>query len=416
MDIARPSNRGKQRVRRAVYSALAVGLVGLTTVGLSLLKPAAATVARTTIWIDTVKRGPLVREVRGIGSLVPEDLRWIPATTEGRVDRILLRPGTAVQPDSVVLELVNPQLDQELENATLSLRAEEASLQQLRVQVQGEALQQQAAAAAIEADYAKARMQAEMNEALAAKQLVSALALRQSQIDAEQHAMRREIAARQVSGQEESHRARLAVQQSRVDQARAVLQLKARQRGELSVRAGVAGVLQVVPVDVGQQVGPGANLARVAGPGRLKAEIRIAETQARDVQVGQRARVDTRNGVVDGTVARIDPSVQNGTRTIDVTLTGELPRGSVPDLSVEGIVEIERLPDVVYMGRPALGQEQSAVTLFVVREDGSASRVPVKLGRSSINVVEVLSGVDVGDQVVLSDMTAWDAVDRIRLR
>lgn len=416
MDIARPSNLRQKRIRRAVYSVIAVALVGLITLGLSRLKPAAPSVERATVWIDTVKRGPLLREVRGLGTLVPEDIRWIPATTQGRVDRIILRPGTAVTANSVILELVNPQLDQEFQDADLKVQAAEASLRQLRVQVQNDYLQQKAAAASIDADYSKAKMQAEMNEALAKDQLVSALTLRQSKVEADQLAIRHEIAQQQLASVEESITARLAVQQSQVDQARAVRRLKERQREDLKVRAGLDGMLQVVPVEVGQQVAPGTNLARVANPGRLKAEIKIAETQAKDVQIGQRAKVDTRNGIVEGLVVRIDPSVQNGTRTVDVALTGELPRGSVPDLSVDGTIELERLADVLYVGRPAFGQEQSAVGLFALQPDGSATRVQVKLGRSSVNVVEILSGLNVGDQVVLSDMSAWDAFDRVRLQ
>jgi HlyD family secretion protein len=416
VDIARPSNLRQKRIRRAVLGLLAAAVVGLITLGLSRLKPAAPSVDRATVWIDTVKRGPILREVRGIGTLVPEDIRWIPAATQGRVDRIVLRPGTAVAAEDVILELVNPQLDQEFQDAVLKVEAAEASLQQLRVQAQNDYLQQQAAAANVEADYSKARMQAEMNEALAEKQLVSALTLRQSKIDAEQLALRREIASEQLAGYEASIKARLAVQQSQVDQARAILRLKERQRGDLKVRAGLDGILQIVPVEVGQQVAPGANLARVANPGRLKAEIKIAETQAKDIQIGQKARIDTRNGIVEGTVARIDPSVQNGTRTVDVALIGDLPRGSVPDLSVDGTVELERLADVLYVGRPAFGQEQSSVGLFALQPDGSATRVSVKLGRSSVNVVEILSGLNVGDQVVLSDMSAWDGYDRVRLQ
>jgi HlyD family secretion protein len=358
-----------------------------------------------------------VRQVRGIGTLVPEDIRWVPATTQGRVEKIILRPGTPVKPESVILELTNPQLEQELQDAELKVKSAEASLQNLRVQVQNDFLQQKATAADVSAAYNKAKMQAQMNEALAKSQLVSMLVLRQSQVDVEQLAVRDDIAKQQLAGYEESMRARLAVQQSDLDQARAVMALKRRQRDELKVRAGLDGVLQLVPVDVGQQVAPGTNLARVANPSRLKAEIKIAETQAKDILIGQRAEVDTRNGVVGGRVARIDPSVQNGTRTVDVTLTAPLPKGAVPDLSVDGTIELERLPDVLYVGRPAVAQEQSTATLFKVQDDGvEAGRVQVKLGRSSVNTVEILSGLKVGDRVVLSDMSAWDAFDRIQLR
>ena len=417
MDIARPSNLKQKRIRQGIYAGLSLLAVVLVSVGLSRLKPAAPTVERAVVWPDTVKRGPMVRQVRGLGTLVPEDIRWIPATTQARVEKIVMRPGTAVTPDTVILELSNPQLDQELQDALLKLKAAEAGLANLRVQLQNDLLQQKATSASIEADYNKAKMQAQMNEALAKDQLVSELVLRQSKVDADQLEVRNQIAHEQLAGKADSTRAQLAVQQSLVDQARAVMQLKQKQRDELRVRAGIAGMLQLVPVEVGQQVAPGTNLARVANPSRLKAEIKIAETQAKDIQLGQTASIDTRNGLVEGKVARIDPSVQNGTRTVDVSLPDELPKGAVPDLSVDGTIELERLEDVFYMGRPAFGQEQSVVGLFRISADGTqAKRVQVKLGRNSVNTVEVLSGLKVGDQVILSDMSAYDAFDRIRLK
>ena len=417
MDIARPLRLRQKRLRQALMATAATILAVGISVGVSRLQPAAPTVAAATLYPDTVKRGPMVRQVRGLGTLVPEDIRWIPATTQGRVERIVLRPGTAVIPTSVILELSNPALEQEVEDARLKLQATEAGLANLRVQMQNELLQQRAVAAGIDAEYSKARMQAEMNQALAEQRLVSALALGQSELDAEQLAVRRGIAQEQLGTRPEASRAQLAVQQSMVDQARAFLRLKERQRGELHVRAGLTGILQVVPVDEGQQVAPGTNLARVANPGRLKAEIKIAETQAKDVQVGQHAEVDTRNGVVAGRVTRIDPSVQAGTRTVDVSLEGPLPNGAVPDLSVDGIIELERLVDVVYMGRPAFGQDQSTVSIFKVdAATGEARRVRVQLGRSSVNSIEVRSGLQPGDNVILSDMSAWDSVDRVRLK
>jgi len=384
---------------------------------LSRLKPAAPTVERAVVWPAKVERGPMVRQVRGLGTLTPEDIRWIPATTQGRVEKIILRPGTAVKAADVVLELTNPQLEQQLQDATLKLQAAEAGLANTKVQLDNDLLQQRAASAGIEADYNKAKMQAQMNEALAKDQLVSDLVLKQSQVDADSLGVRNQISKDQLASKTDSMRAQLSVQQSLVDQARALLRLTQQQRDELKVRAGLDGMLQLVPVEVGQQVAPGTNLARVANPSRLKAEIKIAETQAKDIQIGQKAEVDTRNGVVQGRVVRIDPSVQNGTRTVDVTLIGELPRGAVPDLSVDGTIELERLNDVLFMGRPAFGQEQSVVGLFKILEDGvNAERVQVKLGRSSVNTMEVLSGLKVGDQVILSDMSAYDAYDRIRLK
>jgi HlyD family secretion protein len=367
------------------------------------------------VWIDTVKRGPMVRDVRGIGTLVPEEIRWIPATTTGRVERIVLRPGTTVTTNAIILELSNPALEQELNDATLKLRAAEASLTNLRVTMQNDLLAQQATTAAIEADSKKASLQAEVNDQLAAKDLVSTLVLKQSKLDAEQLAIRLQLANKQLASHAESMPARLAVQQAEVDQARAVMQLKQRQVDELHVRAGVDGVLQLVPVDVGQQVAPGTNLARVANPSKLKAELKIAETQAKDVQVGQYASIDTRVGLVDGRVMRIDPSVQNGTVTVDVAMDGALPKGARPDLSIDGRIELERLADVLFVGRPAFGQDQSAVGLFKLQDNG-AVRSQVKLGRSSVNTVEILSGLNVGEQVILSDMSAWDGFDRIRLQ
>lgn len=417
MDIARPSNARKKRIRQAIYAGVGLLAVVLVSVGLSRLKPAAPTVERAVVWPDTVKRGPMVRQVRGLGTLTPEDIRWIPATTQGRVDRIILRPGTAVKADSVILELSNPTLEQQLQDAELKLAAAEAGMANLKVQLQNDLLAARATAANIDGDYNKARMNAEMKEALAKDKLVSDLELKQAKVDAEQLSIRSQIAKEQLEGKSDSMRAQLAVQQSAVDQARALLQLTRQQRNELKVRAGLDGMLQLVPVEVGQQVAPGTNLARVANPSRLKAEIKIAETQAKDIQIGQKAEVDTRNGIVEGRVARIDPSVINGTRTVDVTLMGDLPKGAVPDLSVDGTIELERLNDVVYMGRPAFGQDQSVVGLFKIGPDGvNAERVQVKLGKSSVNTIEVLSGLKVGDQVILSDMSAYDAYDRIRLK
>lgn len=417
MDIARPSNARQKKIRRAAYAGVGLLAVVLVSVGLSRLKPAAPTVERAVIWPDTVKRGPFVRNVRGLGTLTPEDIRWITSSTQVRVEKIVLRPGSQVKPDSVILELSNPELEQELMDADLKLQAALAGLANLKVQLENDLLATKATAASVESDYNKAKMQAEMNEQLAKDDLVSALVLKQSQVDADSLGARNQIAKDQLATKADSTRAQLAVQQSLVDQARAVLNLKKQQKDDLKVRAGITGVLQLVPVEVGQQVAPGTNLCRVADPKRLKAEIKIAETQAKDIQIGQRAEVDTRNGVVEGRVSRIDPSVINGTRSVDVSLPEELPKGAVPDLSVDGTIELERLPDLVQMGRPAFGQENSTVGLFKMSPDGStAERVQVKLGRSSVNTVEVVSGLKVGDQVILSDMSAYDAFDRIRLK
>jgi HlyD family secretion protein len=417
MDIARPSNARQKRIRQVLYITGGLAVVGLITLGLSRLKPAAPTVEMAVVWPDTVKRGPMVRQERGLGTLVPEDIRWIPATTQGRVERIVLRPGAQVKADSVILELSNPQLDQQRQDAELKLKAADATLANLRVTVRNDYLQQKATAANVEAQYSKARMQYEMNQALAKDKLVSDLVLRQSQVDSEQLAQSAEIAQQQLDSNADSMKARLAVQQSDVDQARALLALYRRQVDDLKVRAGFAGILQLVPVDRGQQVTPGLNLARVADPSRLKAELKIAETRAKDVQIGQSVEIDTRNGVVKGKVTRIDPSVVNGTVTVDASIDEPLPKGARPDLSVDGTIELERLNDVLFMGRPAFGQDQSVVGLFRIDADGAyANRTQVKLGKSSVSTVEILSGLKVGDRVILSDMSAYDAFDRVKLK
>src|SRR5437867_1030959 len=418
VDIARdPSFARRRKMRRAAYAAAAVLMVVLISVALAQMKPAAPTVERATVWVDTVKRGSMVRQVRGLGTLVPEDTRWLPATTLGRVERIVLRPGAEVRPDSVILELSNPQVEQEAINARLALQAAEANLANLRVQLQNELLAQQAGAATVQADYTQARLQAEVNEELAKQQLISELVRKQSQVRADELKTRNEIENKRLATARESIEARIRVQQAAIDQARAIAQLNERRLADLKVRPGFSGVLQQVPVDVGQQVAPGQNLARVADPGRLKAELKIAETQAKDIEIGQVAQVDTRNGIIPGRVIRKDPAATNGTVTVDVGLTGALPRGAVPDLSVDGTVELERLENVLYVGRPAFGQEQSTVGLFKITNGaGDAERVQVRLGRSSVNTVEIVSGLNSGDQVVLSDMSAWDGFDRVRLR
>jgi HlyD family secretion protein len=387
-------------MRRLAIGAVLLAVVSMAGIAVVSLQPAAPPVDRASVWIDVVKRGRMLRDVRGQGTLVSEDLRWIPATTTGRVERIVLRPGTPVNADSVILQLSNPTLEQELEDARLKLKAAEASLASLRVQLDDEELQQRATAATIEADYKKAAMQADVNE----------------QLDAEQLDVRNRIAQQQLAHTAESKSARLAERQSQVDQARAFMTLKAREVDALRVRPGVPGILQVVPVEVGQQVTPGTNLARVVNPSRLMAEVKVPETQAKDVQVGQRASIDTHNGIVGGSVTRIDPSVQNGTVTVDVAIDGPLPTGSRPDLSVDGTIELERLDNVLFVGRPAFGDENTSTTLFKMQPDGTAVRVPVKFGRSSVNSFEILSGIGEGDQVVLSDMSAWNEVDRVHIQ
>jgi HlyD family secretion protein len=417
-DIARdPAILKRKRLRQAGYAAVGVLIVIGVSIALARMEPAAPNVERATVLVDTVKRGSIIRQVRGLGTLVPEDTRWLPSRTDGRVERILLRPGAQVGPDSVILELSNPQVEQEAVNAKLALQSAEATLENLRVQLQSEFLTQQSQVAALDADYQQARMQAEADEELAKEQLVSEITRKQSNLKAETLKKRLALDMERLSTAKQSIDARIRVQEAAVSQARAVAELQASRMAALKVTPGFSGVLQQVPVEVGQNVGPGANLARVADPGRLKAELKIAETQAKDIEVGQMAEIDTRNGIIPGAVSRKDPAAANGTVTVDVSLTGELPRGAVPDLSVDGTIQLERLENILYVGRPSLGQEQSTVGLFkITSEAGDASRVQVSLGKSSVNAIEVKSGLEAGDQVVLSDMSAWDAFERVRLR
>jgi HlyD family secretion protein len=412
-----PSFSRNRRLRRGLAVAVGVLVIAALSVGVARIQPGAPAVERGTLLIDTVRRGAIVREVRGLGTLVPEDTRWLPALTEGRVERIVLHPGARVGPESVIVELSNPQVTQDAVSARLSLQSAEAALDNLRAQADNDLLTQQSQVAAMEADYAQARMDADANEMLAEEKLVSSLVLRQSQVKADSLKTRLDLEKRRLTAATGSLPARIRVQQTVVDQARAAAQLQDDRLAALKVRPGFAGVLQQVPVDVGQRVAAGTNLARVADPGRLKAELKIPETQAKDIEPGQPALVDTRNGIIAGIVSRKDPAATNGTVTVDVRLTEALPRGAVPDLSVDGTIQLEHLNDVLFVSRPAFGQDQAAVGLFkLVGDTGFAERVQVRLGRSSVNAVEITSGLQVGDRVVLSDMSAWDGSDRIRLR
>jgi HlyD family secretion protein len=417
-DIARdPAILKRRRLRRIGYAIVGILVVIGVSIVLARMEPAAPGVDEATLLRDTVKRGSIVRQVRGLGTLVPEDTRWLPSTTDGRVERILLRPGAIVKADTVILELSNPQVEQEALNARLQLSSAQAQLENLRVQYENDLLTQESAAAALEAELEQARMDAEANEALAKEKLVADLIRRQSHLRSETLRKRVDIETKRLASARESIDARLRVQRAAVDQARAVADLQTSRLMSLQVRPGFSGVLQQVPVEVGQQVAPGTNLARVADPTRLKAELKIAETQARDIEVGQSAEIDTRVGIIAGRVSRKDPAATNGTVSVDVTLTEALLRGAVPDLSVDGTIQLERLDNVLYVGRPSLGQEQSTVGLFkVTRPSGNADRVQVRLGRSSVNAIEVMSGLNEGDEVVLSDMSAWDAFERVRLR
>jgi HlyD family secretion protein len=418
VDIARPAIIAHQkRMRRIAYGAASLVAVLLITLGLSRLKPAAPSVDRATLVIDTVKRGGMLRQVRGLGTLVPEDFRWIPAATDGRVERILVQPGTVVAPDTIVLELSNPELEMQALDAESQLRAAEAQYAEVKVRLESQHLDQEAAAASVEADYAQARMRADTDEELAQQGLVADLNRKLSKVTADQLENRNRIEKRRLAIAGDSTKAQLAVQRAQVEQKRVLARLRRAQFRAQAVRAGIGGMLQQVPVEVGQSVTPGTILAKVAVQDRLKAVIRVAETQAKDIQIGQPASVDTRNGIVEGRVSRVDPASQNGTVAVDVALTGELPKGARPDLSVDGTVELERLENILYVGRPAQGgQGPGPVGLFKLEEEGStATRVTVRLGRASVSTVEVVEGLKEGDQVVLSDTSAYDAVDRIRL-
>jgi HlyD family secretion protein len=417
MDIQRPDSARSKKMRRIVYASAAVLFTGVVTIGVSRLRPAAPLVDRATLWTDEVKRGSMVREVHGLGTLVPEDIRWIPAQTDSRVERIVLRPGADVKPDSVILELSNPTLQRDALDAEYQLKAAQADYQNLKAQLDSDLLNQKSLAASVRSDYEQAKIQHDVDEKLRAGGIGSDVTAKLSEVRAEQLAIRLELEEERTKNAIDSAGTRLLAQQSRVEQQRALYALRRTELDALHVRAGIYGVLQLVSVEEGQRVTQGTNLARVADPRKLKAEIKIAETQAKDVARGQKASIDTRNGVVPGQVSRIDPSVQNGTVTVDVALTGPLPDGARSDLSVDGTIEIENLKDVDYVGRPVNGQSGSTIGLFKLVNDGAeAVRVNVKLGRSSVNTIEILEGLRVGDKVILSDMSAWGAYDHVRLR
>jgi HlyD family secretion protein len=416
MDIPRPSAaKEKRRKRIILWGGVGLGVIVITVL-LGQLKPAAPTVERNLVWIDSVKEGPMVRQVRGLGTLVPQDIRFIAARTNGRVDQILLRPGAQVEPDTVLMILINPDVEQAALNSKLQLQASLAELEFLRSQVERELLAQEASSARVKSEYEQARLQEQVNSELFKEGLVATVILKQSQVAAEEAATRWALEQKRIDLARKTVGAQIAPKEAEVSRLRAQADLTQRDFDALTVRASYAGVLQALPLEVGQQVVPGSTLARVADPTRLKAEIRIAETQAKDVQAGQIASIDTRNGVVPGVVARVDPAVVNGTVLVDVTLTGDLPRGARPDLSVDGTVELERLDKVVYVGRPAFGQERSTVGIFRLSPDGKeANRVPVQLGRSSVNTIEIVQGLAPGDRVILSDMSNWENTDRVRL-
>ena len=416
MDISRPDLARKKKLRQALYAVAAVLVVAVVTLGVSRLEPAAPRVDRDTIYLDTVQRGPMIRQVRGTGTLAPEQIRWIPATTDGTVERIVIRPGARVAPATVILELSNPELEQSALEARLNLEAAEARYSNRQVEVERELLNQRATLATTEAQLKTTRLQADADGQLFAQGLVSSLQLQQSQSAEQEYETRYALEQERLQMATDTVEAQLAVEQAEVDRLRTLYELRQQQVADLRVRAGMPGVLQQVPLEEGQRIAAGANLARVGDPTVLKAELRVAETQAKDIQIGQSAAVDTRNGVIPGHVTRIDPAVENGTVTVDVALDGALPRGARPDLTVDGTIELERMDDVLFVGRPVFGQEESVVSLFRLEAAGThASRMRVSLGRASVNTIEVLDGLQPGDRVVLSDMSAWDQFDRVRI-
>ena len=417
MDIVRTEVKRQKEVRRYVYAAAGVVVVFVITGVLARLKPAAPTVERSTIWTDTVKRGPMLREVRGTGTLVPETVWVIPAATDGRVEKRYLLPGTPVKANTVILDLGNPQLRQEELDAEYQLKGAEAAYEQTKAQLQNQLMDKRTQAAAVSSQYRTAEMQKDAFERLGKLGLKADIEVKTSEVQTEELAKQNDLAQQEVATFANSISSQLAVQQANIDQKRALYELKKTQVDQLHVRAGVDGILQELDVDVGQQVAQGAPLAKVSQPTQLKAALQIAETQAKDIQIGQKASVDTHNGVIPGHVMRIDPSVANGTRVVDVKLDGALPPGAVPDLSVEGTIEIERLMDVLYVGRPVHGDANTTVGLFKLVDGGSeAVRVPVGIGSESVNTVEIRKGLNVGDAVILSDMSAWDNYDRVELK
>jgi HlyD family secretion protein len=416
MDVPRAGVAAKKRKRRIIMIAgIALGVV-VATIALSKLKPAVPTVDRSTVWIDTVKRGPMVRQVRGLGTLVPVEFRWIPATTEASVEKILIWPGTKVEAGDVILELTSPELEQSAQEAASKAKGAEAELATERATLQRELLDQESKTAVAHSAFEQAKMERQTNDQLAKNGLVADLVYKTSKIKEEECQKSAEIEQKRLAFSHDSIEPQLASKQAAVDQANQLAKLKLDQVEALHVKAGMAGVLQALPVQIGQRVKAGDNLARVADPTKLKAQVKIAETQAKDIQIDQKATIDTRNGVVEGHVIRVDPAVEQGTVTVDVAIDGELPKGARPDLSVDGTIELERLNDVVYVGRPAFGQENNTVGIFkLVANSNEAVRTPVKLGKSSVNTIEIMSGLQPGDQVILSDTSAWDSHERIRL-
>jgi multidrug resistance efflux pump len=418
MDISRPDIKKKKMRQQWIVAAGGVVALALAAFFVTRLKPAAPEVDRAVVWTDTVKRGPLLRQVRGPGTLVPREdrIRLIPAETAATVVRIRVLPGAKVEPGTVLMDLVDPQLQQELLDAQLQLKGAQADYINTRAKVQSDLMDQKAAGATVGADYTQAQLQARTDKSLYDLGVISGLTYSASKGKADELTTRNDLEKQRLTLNEKAIETQLAVQQTKVEQAKALLALKQREQEALSVRAGISGVLVELDHQVGEHVDVGTTLAKVVQPDQLKASLKIAETQARDIQIGQPAEIDTHNGVIDGKVMRIDPGVLNGTVTVDVELAGALPLGARPDLSVDGTIDLDRMTDVLFVGRPAFGNENSTISLFKLGADGkTAVRVPVKVGRASVNSIQVIEGLQDGDTVILSDMSRWDNTDRIRL-
>jgi HlyD family secretion protein len=418
MDVARPEFKKQKRRRQIIWSALGVVLLGAITIAISRLKPAAPEVDRSAVWTDTVKRGQMVRQVRGLGSLIPsqEFTRQIPAETEVTVVRILQLPGSLVRADTILVEMSNPQVEQAAVDAKLQLKAAESEYQNLKVTLESNLMNQKADAATVNADYTEAKLHSDSDKTLFDSGVISGLAYDDSKNKTDELTTRNNIETARLEINQKAIESQLAQEQAKVDEMRALADLKQKQLDALQVRGGIDGVLVDLPLEVGQHLMPGAMVAKVVQPNHLIAELKIPETQARDIQIGLPAVIDTHNGTAAGTVMREDPSVQNGTVTVDVRLAGELPRGARQDLSVDGTIDLERLDNVLYMSRPAIGQEDSVISLFKLDPNGNgAMRVSVKVGRASVNSIQILDGLHQGDTVILSDMSRYDTNDRIRL-
>src|SRR5216684_1388351 len=418
MDIKRPrKSKLKKRIRIGIIVVIGLGAVGGITFVLAKLKPAAPTLDRSTAVIETVKRGEMRREVHGNGTLVPQVTRWVPAPADRRVERIMVQAGVEVGAGTVIVELSNPQMEQQAVDAEFQVKAAQADQESLRVRLESENMTQQSAIATINAEYSQAKIQLDTDEVLAKQGLVAELLLKISRVKVQDLANRLKVEQQRLAISGRATKAQINAQDSRIQQLRALAKLKKDQVDALKVRAGTNGVLQVVAVQEGQQVAPGVNIARVADPASLKAELKIAETQIKDVRIGQPVAVDTRNGIIQGQVSRIDPAAREGTFVVDVELTGPLPTSARADLSVDGTIELERLGNVLNVSRPAFGQGQQTLGLFKLTADGQeAVRTPVTLGRSSVSTIEILSGLKEGDQVILSDTSAMDSYNRIRIR